>query len=105
MIRSLWARSHEVLQHPGLLWPDCDCRAGGAGDNSLIHEVSGPRIDHVLNVEQEHLAAYVADLTGGEGADVVIELSGAPSAIGPAFELSRFQFYAPSLGRLAGLWE
>lgn len=43
----------------------------------------------MANVEQTDLAALVADLTGGEGADVVLELSGAPSAIAQGFRLAR----------------
>jgi threonine dehydrogenase-like Zn-dependent dehydrogenase len=46
-------------------------------------------IDRAVNVAQTDLAALVDDLTGGEGADVVIELSGAPSAIAQAFQLAR----------------
>ena len=46
-------------------------------------------IDCVVNVSQTDLAALVADLTGGEGADVVIELSGAPPAIAQSFRLAR----------------
>lgn len=52
-------------------------------------------IDHVVNVMQTDLAALVGDLTGGQGADVVIELSGAPPAIDQAFRLAR------RLGRVA----
>ncbi len=46
-------------------------------------------IDHVVNVMQTDLAELVNDLTDGEGADVVIELSGAPPAISQAFQLAR----------------
>lgn len=46
-------------------------------------------IDHVLNVMKDDLPALVHDLTHGEGADVVIELSGAPPAINQAFQLAR----------------
>ena len=46
-------------------------------------------IDCVVNVSQTDLAALVADLTGGEGADVVVELSGAPPAIAQSFRLAR----------------
>jgi L-iditol 2-dehydrogenase len=46
-------------------------------------------IEHVVNVMQTDLAALVGELTGGEGADVVIELSGAPPAIAQAFQLAR----------------
>ena len=46
-------------------------------------------IDHVVNVMQEDLAGVVNNLTDGEGADVVIELSGALPAIRQAFHLAR----------------
>ena len=46
-------------------------------------------IDCVVNVERADLAARVADLTGGEGADVVVELSGSPQAIAQSFRLGR----------------
>ncbi|MBM3469737.1 MAG: zinc-binding dehydrogenase [Armatimonadetes bacterium] len=46
-------------------------------------------IDHVVNVERDDLAALVVDLTGGEGADVVVELSGAPAAAAQCFRLAR----------------
>lgn len=46
-------------------------------------------IDHVVNVMQTDLAALLDDLTGGEGADVVIELSGALPAISQGFQLAR----------------
>jgi L-iditol 2-dehydrogenase len=46
-------------------------------------------IDRVVNVMQTDLAALVNDLTEGEDADVVIELSGAPPSITQAFRLAR----------------
>jgi L-iditol 2-dehydrogenase len=46
-------------------------------------------IDHVVNVTQTDLEEAVAHLTGGEGADVVIELSGARPAIQQSFRLAR----------------
>ncbi len=46
-------------------------------------------IDHVVNVERHDLTTLVADLTGGEGADVVVELSGAPAAVAQCFRLAR----------------
>ena len=46
-------------------------------------------IDHAVNVMKMDLATLVSDLTGGEGADVVIELSGALPAIAQAFQLAR----------------
>jgi L-iditol 2-dehydrogenase len=46
-------------------------------------------IDHVVNVMKEDLEVMVNDLTQGEGADVVIELSGALPAISQSFQLAR----------------
>lgn len=46
-------------------------------------------IDHVVNVMQDDLEGLVNDLTHGEGAEVVIELSGALPAINQAFQLAR----------------
>jgi len=46
-------------------------------------------IDHAVNVAQRDLNSFISDLTGGEGADVVIELSGAIPAIQGAFSLAR----------------
>jgi len=46
-------------------------------------------IDYPVNVSKVDLAELVAGLTGGEGADVVIELSGASAAIEQAFTLAR----------------
>jgi len=46
-------------------------------------------IDYVVNVMQTDLAELVNDLTDGEGADVVVELSGARPAISQAFQLAR----------------
>lgn len=46
-------------------------------------------IDYVVNADQDDVTGVVEDLTDGEGADVVIELSGATSAIQQAFRLAR----------------
>jgi len=46
-------------------------------------------IGHVVNVMQDDLEGLVNDLTDGEGADVVIELSGALPAIVQSFQLAR----------------
>jgi len=54
-------------------------------------------IDHAVNVEREDLLQMVRDLTRGLGADLVVEASGAESAIRQAFELVRID------GRIAGL--
>ncbi len=46
-------------------------------------------IDHVVNVEQNDLAGLVMSLTAGEGADLVVELSGSPAAVAQGFSLAR----------------
>lgn len=46
-------------------------------------------IDYAVNVMQTDLAELINELTHGEGADVVIELSGALPAIDQAFQLAR----------------
>jgi threonine dehydrogenase-like Zn-dependent dehydrogenase len=46
-------------------------------------------IDHVVNISHTDLEGRVSELTSGEGADVVVELSGAPRAIASAFRLAR----------------
>lgn len=46
-------------------------------------------VDHVVNVDRDDVANVLDELTGGEGADVVIELSGATPAIYQAFRLAR----------------
>ncbi len=46
-------------------------------------------IDHVVNVTEQNLKKLVKDLTHGEGADAIIELSGALPAIAEAFQLAR----------------
>ena len=45
--------------------------------------------DICVNVEKEDIQKIVADLTDGQGADVVIEASGSPAAIHAAFTLAR----------------
>jgi L-iditol 2-dehydrogenase len=54
-------------------------------------------IDHTLNVQKEDALARVATLTGGAGADVVVEASGAAPAIRQAFDLIKID------GRICGL--
>jgi len=46
-------------------------------------------VDYVVNVMKEDLDGLINDLTHGEGADVVIELSGAIPAIKQSFHLAR----------------
>jgi threonine 3-dehydrogenase len=43
--------------------------------------------DHVLHVDQVDPVAAIMDLTGGHGADVVLEMSGAPTAIRQGLEV------------------
>lgn len=45
--------------------------------------------DHVARVPDEDLDAMIADATHGQGVDVVLEMSGAPSAIVQAMRLAR----------------
>ena len=53
--------------------------------------------DYIVNVQQEDLPGKVAALTDGKGADVVIESSGAPSAIAQSADLLKRN------GRLLGV--
>ncbi len=46
-------------------------------------------IDAVVNTTKSDLHELVMDITGGQGVDVVVELSGAASAISQAFRLAR----------------
>jgi L-iditol 2-dehydrogenase len=46
-------------------------------------------VDHVVNVEKTNVVEMVRDLTGGDGADLVVEASGAGPAIAQGFELVR----------------
>ena len=58
-------------------------------ENARLAKAREIGVDHVVNVMQMDLAELVNDLTEGEGADVVIELSGALPAIKQAFQLAR----------------
>jgi L-iditol 2-dehydrogenase len=46
-------------------------------------------IDHVLNVQQDNLKEAVSALTGGIGADLVVEACGVEAAIHQAFDIIR----------------
>ena len=46
-------------------------------------------VDYILNVDKEDPISKVRELTNGEGADVVVEASGSPSAINQAFQMVR----------------
>lgn len=54
--------------------------------------------DVVLNPKQEDVVAAIRDLTRGEGVDVLLEMSGAPSAIRQGFEVLKFGGKAALLG-------
>ncbi len=54
-------------------------------------------IDHVVNIQKEDVLQLVQDLTGGAGADVVVEASGAAASIRQAFDLVKID------GRICGL--
>ena len=54
-------------------------------------------IDHVVNIQKEDVLKLVQDLTGGAGADVVVEASGAAASIRQAFDLVKID------GRICGL--
>jgi L-iditol 2-dehydrogenase len=54
-------------------------------------------IDHVVNIQAVDVAAKVRELTDGQGADLVVEASGAEPAIRQALELVKID------GRVTGL--
>ncbi|PSP83334.1 alcohol dehydrogenase [Halobacteriales archaeon QS_1_68_17] len=71
-------------------------RAAGATD-VVVSDVVGSKLDlaadrgadRTVNVAEESLDDAVADVTGGAGVDVVVEASGAPAAVGSAFDAVR----------------
>jgi L-iditol 2-dehydrogenase len=58
-------------------------------ENVRLSKAKELGIDHVVNIDRADLTDLVRELTDGEGADVVIELSGAISAIEQAILLTR----------------
>jgi L-iditol 2-dehydrogenase len=54
-------------------------------------------IDHIVNIQKEDVQQLIQDLTGGAGADVVVEASGAAASIRQAFDLVKID------GRICGL--
>jgi L-iditol 2-dehydrogenase len=56
----------------------------------------------VLNVGRDHVVEAVAELTGGLGADLVVECSGAPQAIASTVELIRKRGKICAIGLTAG---
>ncbi len=77
----------------------CMARAAGASDVIItgverdeaarLRKARELGIPHAVNVDRTGLPGLLNDLTDGEGADVVIELSGALPAIDQAFRLTR----------------
>jgi L-iditol 2-dehydrogenase len=55
-------------------------------------------VDHVVNVQREDVVDRVKALTGGVGADLVVEASGAEIAVRQAFELVRRDGRVAALG-------
>ncbi len=47
--------------------------------------------DHTVNVEEQDPVAFVRELTNGEMADVVVDVSGSPKALAASLELAREQ--------------
>jgi len=71
---------------------------GTQGDEALRLKMARELgFKHVVNVEKQNPFSIVMDLTGGLGADVVVECSGAPRAIGTVIELVR------KLGRICAI--
>ena len=55
-------------------------------------------IDYVVNVEKEDVVAKVKELTGGQGADLIVEASGKEKAINQSLEMIRRQGLINVLG-------
>ena len=80
-------------------------RAGGAR-SLYVSDVSDYRLslarkvgaDITVNVKTQDLRQLVLDATSGEGVDVLLEMSGAPSAIRDGFELLKAGGHAVLLG-------
>jgi L-iditol 2-dehydrogenase len=71
---------------------------GTNGDEKLRLPVARALgIDHVVNVQKDNALQMVQELSGGAGADVVVEASGAAPAIRQAFDLVKID------GRICGL--
>jgi threonine 3-dehydrogenase len=76
------------------LWAIGVAKAAGARSVTLTIKQSFSRVlaekmgaDHILHVDEVDPVAAIMDLTRGHGADVVLEMSGAPSAIRHGLEV------------------
>lgn len=71
---------------------------GMNGDEALrLPAARAMGIDYTVNIEQEDVVQRVAELTGGQGADIVVEASGAEPAIAQAFDLIKID------GKITGI--
>ena len=62
---------------------------GTDGDDARLAVATKVGADHVLDESKVDAVEAILDLTGGVGADVVIEAGGTPSAVATAFEVVR----------------
>ncbi len=77
--------------------------AGAAADEGLrLDKARELGFETVLNVSRDNLAEAVKTLTGGIGADLVIECSGAPAAIAGTVELARKKGKICAIGLTGG---
>ena len=71
---------------------------GTTGDEKLrLLTAKKMGMDYAVNVEKENILALVNDLTGGAGADLIVEASGAEPAIRQAFDMIKID------GRISGV--
>jgi L-iditol 2-dehydrogenase len=103
-----------VVLGPGPIGLLCGLAARAAGARHVVMVGAPPdegfRLDKarelgfetVLNVARDDVAAIVAELSGGIGADLVVECSGAPPAIAAAPELIRKRGKICAIGLPAG---
>ena len=62
---------------------------GASGDGARMEMAAGLGIRHAVNVETQPAGEIVKGLTGGRGADVVVECSGAQAGVKLGYELIR----------------
>lgn len=60
---------------------------------------------HVVDAEQQDVVQAVHSLTGGRGADIVVEATGSPQAVAPALSMAREKGEVILLGSTRGLVE
>jgi len=62
---------------------------GTAGDDARLQVARNIGADHTLDESKMDAVEAIMDLTGGVGADIVIEAGGTPGAVATAFEVAR----------------